>query len=81
MVKKGKKTYYVFPDPAHNQALRRWTQSVPGLPTASRRQEARQGRSPGRGDVSGRRRCGVEYVGGWRWSLGTHGRTGTILKN
>ncbi len=39
MIKKGKKTYYVFPDPAHNSSISRWTQRVPGLPTAPRRQK------------------------------------------
>ena len=52
---------------------------ISGLSTASRRQEARERRSPGRGDVSGHD-DGVEFVGGWRRSVGTHGRTGCVLK-
>ena len=79
MIKKGKKSYYVFPDPAHNQAYVGGPKRVQGLSTAPRRQETRQGRSPGRGDVSGRDH-GVECVGRWRRSVGTHGRAGTILK-
>src|SRR5438445_5148664 len=78
MMKKGKKTYYVFPDPGSQSGIRRWTQRVPGLSTDPRRQEARQGRSPGRRDVSGRN-DGMESMGRWGRSLGTDGRAGAVL--
>src|SRR5262249_4796790 len=51
-------------------------EGVPGLPAAPRGKEARQRRSPGRRNVSGRD-DGVEFVGRWRRRLGTHGRAGT----
>ena len=76
---KGQENLLRLPGPGSQSGIRRWTQRVPGLSTAPRRQEARQGRSPGRRDVSGRN-DGMECVGRWRRSLGTDGRAGTVIE-
>src|SRR5262249_50086203 len=64
MIKKGKKKILRFPGPGSQSGIRRGTQRVPGLSSAPRRQEARQGRSSRRRDVSGRN-DGVEFMGRW----------------